>query len=193
MEWWNPCGIHSIPCGIWVEWNHQNGWDITQNIFHVEWVESIWNDMDSIWIPCGMWGESKDLQRQVIDKNRTVIRTVLGPCKTHWTMTFANFKDAWHVSRTGLTHLFMQTGLSIFTLNVQKAGRDKHTVFHQWTISFNDYDKMKVIKQSKHFQLTGNYVEGPARWDGRTASKEYKFTREISMKYRMVKLEGWVR
>jgi len=61
MEWWNLCGIHSIPCGIWVEWNHQNGWDITQNIFHVEWVESTWNDMDSIWIPCGMWGESKDL------------------------------------------------------------------------------------------------------------------------------------
>ena len=61
MEWWNPCGIHSIPYGIWVEWNHQNGWDITQNIFQVEWVESTWNDMDSIWIPCGMWGESKDL------------------------------------------------------------------------------------------------------------------------------------
>ena len=63
MEWWNPCGIHSIPYGIWVEWNHQNDWDITQNIFHVEWVESTWNDMDSIWIPCGMWGESKDLNQ----------------------------------------------------------------------------------------------------------------------------------
>jgi hypothetical protein len=24
-------------------------------------MESIWNDMDSIWIPHGMWGESKDL------------------------------------------------------------------------------------------------------------------------------------
>ena len=45
-----------------MEWSHQNGWDITQNIFHVEWVESTWNDMDSIWIPCGMWGESKDLK-----------------------------------------------------------------------------------------------------------------------------------
>ena len=21
----------------------------------------IWNDMESIWIPCGIWGESKDL------------------------------------------------------------------------------------------------------------------------------------
>jgi len=67
---WNSSGIYVIvpggfqsiiPYGIWVEWNHQNGWDITQNIFHVEWVESTWNDMDSIWIPCGIWGKSKDL------------------------------------------------------------------------------------------------------------------------------------
>jgi hypothetical protein len=27
----------------------------------MEWVESTWNDMDSTWIPCGMWGEGKDL------------------------------------------------------------------------------------------------------------------------------------
>ena len=27
----------------------------------MEWVESVWNDMDSTWIPCGMWGEGKDL------------------------------------------------------------------------------------------------------------------------------------
>ena len=50
-----------IPYGIQMEWNHQNGWDTSQNIFHMEWVESIWNDMDSTWIPRGIWGESKDL------------------------------------------------------------------------------------------------------------------------------------
>jgi hypothetical protein len=27
----------------------------------MEWMESTWNDMDSTWIPCGMWGEGKDL------------------------------------------------------------------------------------------------------------------------------------
>ena len=27
----------------------------------MEWVESIWNDMDSTWNPCGMWGQGKDL------------------------------------------------------------------------------------------------------------------------------------
>jgi len=65
---WND-GIHmdSISFHIdsrwkFVEWNDQNGWDTSQNIFHMEWVESIWNDMDSTWIPHGIWGESKDLQ-----------------------------------------------------------------------------------------------------------------------------------
>ena len=76
---WNPCGIHDhsmwipyrhsiwndgkvmeydhsrwIPYGIKVEWNDQNGWDTSQNIFHMEWMESTW-------IPCGIWGQSKDL------------------------------------------------------------------------------------------------------------------------------------
>jgi len=37
-----------------MEKNHQNGWGFTQNIFHMEWVESLWNDMDSTWIPCGI-------------------------------------------------------------------------------------------------------------------------------------------
>ena len=57
---WND-GFHDIPYGFQVEWIHQNGWDTSQNIFHMEWVESIWNVMDSTWIPCGIWGESKDL------------------------------------------------------------------------------------------------------------------------------------
>ena len=56
MEWWNPHGFQ-------VGWNGWNGCDPSQNIFHMEWVESIWNDMESIWIPCGIWGESKDLSR----------------------------------------------------------------------------------------------------------------------------------
>ena len=75
---WNPCGIHDhsmwipyrhsiwndgkvveydhsrwIPYGIKVEWNDQNGWDTSQNIFHMEWMESTWNYMESIWIPYG--------------------------------------------------------------------------------------------------------------------------------------------
>jgi hypothetical protein len=57
---WND-GFHDIPYGFQVEWNHQNGWDTSQKIFHMEWVESIWNVMDSTWIPRGIWGESKDL------------------------------------------------------------------------------------------------------------------------------------
>ena len=44
-----------------MEWNDQNGWDTSQNIFHMEWMESTWNDMDSTWIPHGIWGESKEL------------------------------------------------------------------------------------------------------------------------------------
>ena len=51
---WNPSGIR-------VEWNHQNEWDPSQNIFHMEWMESTWNYMESTWIPCGIWGQGKDL------------------------------------------------------------------------------------------------------------------------------------
>ena len=51
-----PHGIHIIPCGFHMEWNLQNGWDLSQNIFHMEWVESIWNDMDSMW---NVGGESR--------------------------------------------------------------------------------------------------------------------------------------
>src|SRR6266567_1895327 len=79
---WNPCGIHmesilipcgihvdipsfhvefghsiTIPCGIQMEWRTQNEWDPTQNIFHMDGGIH----MDSTWIPCGMWGGSKDL------------------------------------------------------------------------------------------------------------------------------------
>src|SRR6267378_6346356 len=71
---WNgcsPCGIHvdipsfhvefghsiTIPCGFHMEWRTQNEWDPTQNIFHIDGGIH----MDSTWIPCGMWGGSKDL------------------------------------------------------------------------------------------------------------------------------------
>ena len=42
-----------IPYGIQVEWNDQNEWDPSQNIFHMEWMESTWNYIDSTWIPYG--------------------------------------------------------------------------------------------------------------------------------------------
>jgi len=38
-----------IPYGIKVEWNQKNEWDPSQNIFHMEWMESTWNYMESIW------------------------------------------------------------------------------------------------------------------------------------------------
>src|SRR5438270_13951280 len=41
----------TIPYGIQVEWRSQNEWDLSQNIFHMKW-----------WIPCGIRGESKDLE-----------------------------------------------------------------------------------------------------------------------------------
>ena len=63
----------AISCGIWVEWNHQNGCDSSQNIFHMEWVESIWNDMDSTWIPCGMWGQGKDLEDVEVSRVMVVV------------------------------------------------------------------------------------------------------------------------
>ena len=62
---WNIHGIHMEWYGFQVEWNHQNGWNLTQNIFHMEWVESTWNDIDSTWIQCGMWGEGKDLPSSI--------------------------------------------------------------------------------------------------------------------------------
>jgi len=66
---WNPGGtvVESIAFHVEYGWNGitKMAGIITQNIFYVEWVESTWNDMDSIWIPCGMWGESKDLQQWV--------------------------------------------------------------------------------------------------------------------------------
>ena len=42
-----------IPYGIKVEWNDQNEWNPSQNIFHMEWMESTWNYMESIWNPYG--------------------------------------------------------------------------------------------------------------------------------------------
>ena len=33
---WNPCGLH-------VEWRPQNEWNLSQNVFHIEW-----------WTPCGL-------------------------------------------------------------------------------------------------------------------------------------------
>ena len=42
-----------IPYGIKVEWNHQNEWNPSQNIFHMEWMESTWNYMEFIWNPYG--------------------------------------------------------------------------------------------------------------------------------------------
>ena len=64
-----PCRIQmEIPYGMmestqkfYMEWDIKNGWDLSQKIFHMEQVESIWNDMESTWNPCGMWGEGKDL------------------------------------------------------------------------------------------------------------------------------------
>ena len=38
-----------IPYGIKVKWNNQNEWDPSQNIFHMEWMESTWNYMESMW------------------------------------------------------------------------------------------------------------------------------------------------
>src|SRR6266567_1050272 len=68
-----PCGIHVesmwtfhmesmwSPCGVHVEWRPQNEWDLSQNVFHMEWwkpcgvhVESMWNEVHSMWSPCGV-------------------------------------------------------------------------------------------------------------------------------------------
>src|SRR6266567_853603 len=72
---WTPCGHSTIPCGIWifhdhsiwspcgvhVEWRPQNEWDVSQNVFHMEWwnpcglnVESTWNEVHSMWSLCGV-------------------------------------------------------------------------------------------------------------------------------------------
>ena len=42
-----------IPYGIKVAWNDQNEWNPSQNIFHMEWMESTWNYMEFIWNPYG--------------------------------------------------------------------------------------------------------------------------------------------
>ena len=50
---WNGDGIWPFqmdsiwnPYGIKVEWNQENEWDPSQNIFHMEWMESTWNYME---------------------------------------------------------------------------------------------------------------------------------------------------
>ena len=44
-----------------MEWNYQIEWNHSQNIFHMECTESMWNDMESTWNPHGIRGEGKDL------------------------------------------------------------------------------------------------------------------------------------
>jgi hypothetical protein len=43
-----------VAYGIKVEWNQENEWDPSQNIFHMEWMESTWNYMESTWNPYGI-------------------------------------------------------------------------------------------------------------------------------------------
>jgi len=62
-----PCGFHmDIPWngdGIKVEWNQKNEWDSSQNIFHMEWMESTWNYMESTGIHMEYGGRVKTLCR----------------------------------------------------------------------------------------------------------------------------------
>jgi hypothetical protein len=69
---WN---MHGTKTPIWVGFHPKH--------IPYEWVESIWNDMDSIWIPCGMWGQGKDLpffwivsrgKKKEIDTNKILKR-----------------------------------------------------------------------------------------------------------------------
>ena len=72
---WNPYGIK-------VEWNQENEWDPSQNIFHMEWMESTWNYMESTWNPHGIHmeygGRVKTLYYHCNSPSLIVVPTIFG-------------------------------------------------------------------------------------------------------------------